>query len=108
MATIKDNLEKTHLSAQAEVRNTDAFGYLRHTTTKVFDLIYVAPPQYESLWVQAMHLLAERPELVSPDGMVVVQIDPKEYEPLALNDFEEIEQRKYGSTLLVFYRRKAK
>jgi hypothetical protein len=32
-----------------------------------------------------------------------VQIHPKEYEDVVLEHFEEIEQRRYGSTLLVFY-----
>ena len=102
--TIKDNLAATRLTEQAEVRHTDAFGYLRHTA-KSFDLIYVAPPQYESLWVQAMHIIAERPELVTETGLVIVQIDPKEYEQLSLSAFKETSQRKYGNTLLLFYER---
>ena len=37
------------------------------------------------------------------DGEIIVQIHPKEYEVVPLENFEEIEQRKYSSTLLVFY-----
>jgi hypothetical protein len=37
-----------------------------------------------------------------------VQIDPKEYRDLELKNLEEIEQRRYGSTLLVFYGQKEK
>lgn len=103
--TIKKNLETTGLIARAEVRHYDAFSFLR-STAKTFDLIYVAPPQYESLWIQAMQTIAERPEIVTPQGLVVVQIDPKEYEPLNLAAFEETEQRRYGNTALVFYRSK--
>jgi len=101
--TIKANLETTGFVASAEVRHYDAFSFLRNSA-KSFDLIYVAPPQYESLWVQAMQTIAERPEIVTPTGLVVVQIDPKEYEALSLTQFQETEQRKYGNTLLVFYR----
>jgi 16S rRNA (guanine966-N2)-methyltransferase len=100
--TIKENLVATRLTEQAEVRHTDAFGYLRHAS-KTFDFIYVAPPQFESLWVQAMHIIAERPELVNEGGLVVVQIDPKEYEALNLSSFKEAAQRKYGNTLLLFF-----
>jgi 16S rRNA (guanine966-N2)-methyltransferase len=103
--TIKENLVTTRLVDQAEVRHTDAFGYLRNTV-KRFDLIYVAPPQFESLWVQAMHIIAERPEIINADGLVIVQIDPKEYEALDLADFKESAQRKYGNTLLLFYEKK--
>ena len=43
---------------------------------------------------------------LSEDGWVIVQIDPREYKKLALENLEEIEQRKYGSTMLIFYERK--
>ena len=100
--TIKDNLTTTGLADKAEVRHTDAFGYLRRAA-KSFDLIFVAPPQYKGLWIEAMQTIAERPELVKLDGTVVVQIDPKEYETLNLTHFELSDERKYGSTLLLFY-----
>ena len=100
--TIKRNLEITGLTAQAEVRQTDAFAYVRNTS-KQFDIIYIAPPQFESLWIQAMQTIAERPEILKPDGRIVVQIDPKEYESLTLSAFEEFERRKYGNTELIFY-----
>lgn len=102
--TVKQNLESTGLKSQAEVWHKDAFAYLR-TCKKSFDLIYVAPPQYETLWLQAMHAIAERPELVSANGQIIVQIDPKEYEPLDLTQFAEVRQKKYGNTLLVFFGR---
>ena len=100
--TIKSNLETTALKDKAEVRHTDAFVYLKNST-KSFDLIYVAPPQYEGIWIEAMRTLAERPHLLSQRGMVIVQIDPKEYEPLDLHTLVETKQRKYGNTVLVFY-----
>jgi 16S rRNA (guanine966-N2)-methyltransferase len=102
VATIKHNLEVTDLSDKAEVRHTDAFTYAKNTT-KSFDLIYVAPPQYKGIWIEAMRLLAERPHLLNRGGTLIVQIDPKEYEPLDLSAFHETQQRKYGSTVLVFY-----
>ena len=99
---IRENLESAHLSSQAEVRHTDSFTYLRNTS-KNFDLIYIAPPQYKALWLQALHFIAERPGLLKPGGRVIVQIDPKEYEPAQMTALQETDQRKYGSTLLVFY-----
>jgi 16S rRNA (guanine(966)-N(2))-methyltransferase RsmD len=105
IATIKDNLATTQLSERAEVRHTDAFVYLRNCS-KVFDLIFVAPPQYKGLWIEALRIIAERPHLLAHDGMIVVQIDPKEYESLDLVAFQEDSQRKYGNTLFVFYSKK--
>lgn len=100
--TIKSNLETTGLKDKAEVRHTDAFVYLKNST-KSFDLVYVAPPQYEGIWIEAMRTIAERPHLVAPGGMIIVQIDPKEYEQLNLHTFTEAKQRRYGNTVLVFY-----
>jgi 16S rRNA (guanine(966)-N(2))-methyltransferase RsmD len=102
ISTIKDNLATTQLSDKAEVRHTDAFVYLKNSS-KVFDLIFVAPPQYKGIWTEAMRTIAERPHLLADDGKIVVQIDPKEYEPLDLLSFTEDSQRKYGNTLFVFY-----
>ncbi|MBX7138905.1 MAG: 16S rRNA (guanine(966)-N(2))-methyltransferase RsmD [Oligoflexia bacterium] len=101
--TIKENLEATGLSDRAEVRNQDAFTFLRNTR-KSFDLIYIAPPQYKAIWVEAMQAIAERPEIVTADGRVIVQIDPNEYEPLNLASLVEADQRKYGNSLLVFFK----
>lgn len=102
VSTIKDNLATTQLSDKGEVRHTDAFVYLKNSS-KVFDLIFVAPPQYKGIWSEAMRTIAERPHLLADDGKIVVQIDPKEYEPLDLLPFKEDSQRKYGNTLFVFY-----
>lgn len=100
--TIKKNLTETGLAERAEVRHTDAFSYLRACKSK-FDLIFIAPPQYQALWLQALHAIAERPDILAADGLIVVQIDPKEYESLLASSFKESDSRKYGNSLLVFY-----
>jgi 16S rRNA (guanine(966)-N(2))-methyltransferase RsmD len=102
IATIKENLSTTELSAQAEVRHTDAFVYLRNCA-KSFDIIFVAPPQYRGVWIEAMRTIAERPHILPPTGQVIVQIDPKEYEPLELSSLYEQQQRRYGNSLLLFW-----
>ena len=106
VATIKENLEHCQLTERAEVRHTDAFIYLKNST-RSFDLIFIAPPQYKGLWSEALRTIAERPELISPDGIVVVQIDPKELEPINMTHLCELEQRRYGNTILMFYGRPA-
>lgn len=103
--TIRDNLRAARLREKATVYHQDAFLYLRNTD-RVFDIIYIAPPQYKALWVKALHQIAERPEVVAAGGMLIAQIDPKEYEEVSLSDFEEVRQRRYGSTLLVFYEKR--
>jgi 16S rRNA (guanine966-N2)-methyltransferase len=113
IATVKKNLESTGFSGSAVVRQTNAIDFLK-TTTGPFDFIYIAPPQYKNLWVEAMRVLATRPELLSPpssdgddeesSGLAIVQIDPREYESLRdLGGLREVRQKRYGNTLLVFY-----
>jgi 16S rRNA G966 N2-methylase RsmD len=40
---------------------------------------------------------------LKPDGAVIAQIHPSEYEDLALQQLALYDERKYGSTLLCFY-----
>jgi 16S rRNA (guanine966-N2)-methyltransferase len=104
VTTAKENLLKTHLSDRAEVRRTDAFTYLRKTS-KAFDLIYIAPPQYQGLWLEALKEIAERPSLLTPNGQAIVQIDPKEHDQFSSPTLSLEDERTYGNTLLLFYRR---
>jgi 16S rRNA (guanine966-N2)-methyltransferase len=114
VATIKTNLQATGLAHQAEVLRGDGRDYLRDTK-RSFDVIYIAPPQYKKIWIDALGRLAERPELVErpvaipetehPSGIAIAQIDPREYEVLDLGVIEETRQKRYGNTLLVFYER---
>jgi 16S rRNA (guanine966-N2)-methyltransferase len=104
ITTIKKNLAQTKLTSQAEVRHTDCFGYVRNTQ-RAFDIIYVAPPQYKGIWLEALHILAERPHLLSDEGQIIIQIDPKEDESVELTTLREVNRRKYGNSLLVFYRK---
>src|SRR5437016_1937433 len=101
VATINRNLATTGFSDRANVRQGDAFEYLRGTK-RSFDLIYIAPPQYKNLWVKAMHQIAGRPEVLHrpsaesaehpTSGLAIVQIDPKEYEFLDLGELREMRQ----------------
>lgn len=108
ISTIKENLRLTHLEQGAEVLHMDAFAFLRQSPTRNFDFIFIAPPQYKGLWEKSLQTLDLNPAWLSPHGTVIVQIDPKEYKPLErLTNLEEVEQRHYGSTRLVFYRSKS-
>lgn len=104
--TINFNVEHCGFKSQAEIRRADAFTFLSSPSDRKFEYIYIAPPQYQDMWAKALELVDENPEWLSEDGWVIAQIDPKEYKPLALENLEEFEQRKYGTTLLVFYERK--
>jgi 16S rRNA (guanine966-N2)-methyltransferase len=100
--TIARNLEITHFKENATIHRGDAFGYLGRRIVRQFDMVYIAPPQYQGLWQRAIEVLDERVEWLHPDAVLIAQMHPKEYRPLVLKNLVEYDQRRYGSTLLVF------
>ncbi len=103
--TILKNLANCRFSNHAEVRKGDAFSMLTAQADRQFEYIYIAPPQYKGMWAQALKLVDDRMGWLTDDGTVIVQIDPTEYQEVELKNLVEGEQRKYGSTLLIFYDR---
>jgi 16S rRNA (guanine966-N2)-methyltransferase len=103
ITTLRANLQRTRLQDRARVVQGDVFRFLAGQA-EPFDLVYIAPPQYQGLWGKTLLSLDRNPALLRPDGVAIVQIFPKELEPLALTNLRLTEQRKYGSTLLCFYR----
>lgn len=106
---LRENLRATHMTGQARVVQEDVFRFLLLANQSVdpqeqFDIIYVAPPQYQDLWAQTLVALDGHP-LLAPEGTIVAQIFPKEYRALPLQDLVLTDQRKYGSTMLCFYER---
>jgi len=106
--TIKWNLDHCGFSPKAEIRRGDAFAMLAANPDKAFEYIYIAPPQFKEMWSRALLALDESISWLTETGWAIVQIAPKEYRAPELKNLEEIDQRKYGSTLLVFYERKEK
>jgi 16S rRNA (guanine966-N2)-methyltransferase len=109
ISTIIENLNSTGLRNGAEVVRFDAFKFLEHPPRYIFDYIYIAPPQYKQMWSRALQVLDRHIDWLSEDAWVIVQIHPVEYESTGeaflLKNLVEFNQRHYGSTLLVFYRR---
>jgi len=105
--TINTNLETTRLKTNGQVTQGDAFNLLRSAPIKSYDYIYIAPPQYKNMWSEALLMLDENPGWLSESGWVIVQIHPVEVKEMSLDNLEEFDRRKYGSTMLVFYERKA-
>ncbi len=106
--TIGENLRNTKLAKQAYVKRGDSLQFLKSPPLNVepFDLIYIAPPQYKELWIEAIEIIDQSLDFwLKPDGVVIVQIHPREFKDLDLRDLFLYDERKYGSTLLCFYDR---
>jgi 16S rRNA G966 N2-methylase RsmD len=69
-------------------------------------MIYVAPPQYQEMAARALGLL-DTSSLLATDGLVIVQIHPKERPGVVgvpLKKLVQTDERRYGSTLLLFFK----
>ncbi len=103
VGTIHANLETTGLAPRATVVQRNAFAFLESRPAEPYDLVYVAPPQYKGLWRRALELLDQGAGWLAPDALVVVQIDPKEEQEMALTRLRPVDRRRYGNTLLLFF-----
>lgn len=103
LRTIGHNLQSTGLAGSAHVVKGDAFKFLVRPMDP-FEFVYIAPPQYRGLWKGALQKI-DQSRLLVEDGYAIVQIHPREREDVALATLRLVDERRYGSTLLLFFRR---
>ncbi len=103
LRAIQANLELTKLQERGTIVRADAFKYLDTHTPEPFDYIFIAPPQYRGWWAQILQLIDTRTAWLEDDAWLIVQINPTEYEPVALTNLVMFDQRSYGSVMLCFY-----
>ena len=104
--TLVSNIKLTRFEKQAKAYFGDVFNILRGVPDREFEYIYVAPPQYKEMWKRIMEVLDKNDGWLTDDGWIIVQIHPIEREDLELESYELFDERKYGSTTLLFYCRK--
>jgi len=102
LAGIRHNLEVTGLSPRADVVARDVFAYLRDSPSP-FDVIFVAPPQWQGLWPRAVALLDREPGWLAEGAVVVVQHDPAESTPLELDHLHLADERTYSRVRFTFF-----
>jgi 16S rRNA (guanine(966)-N(2))-methyltransferase RsmD len=106
-AVLRENLRTTGLAVRAEVIRGDAFRFLDRAAAqgRRYDMVYIAPPQYHQMAAKALAQVDRLP-LLEPGALAIVQIFPKErvdFDQLFLRTFRQVDERRYGSTLLLFY-----
>ena len=100
---IHENLKHTKLADKAEVRMINAFDLLKNPPPRIFDYIFIAPPQYKGLWLDCLRTLDSNPAWLGENTIVIVQIDPHEQEQVLFQHLRDYDQRRYGRTLLWFF-----
>ena len=101
--TILQNLSHCRVAERATVARRDSFDFIERFEGEPFDLVYIAPPQYRALWKEALCAVDACGDMLLEESVVIVQMDPKEETPIALENLLEFDRRRYGSVLLVFY-----
>jgi len=103
--TILANLRHCQLDQQAMVERVDSFAFLQRQHGAPFDLIFIAPPQYQGLWHKALQQIDRQGALLTEFSAVIVQIHPREATAVALEHLQEYDRRQYGSVMFIFYAR---
>lgn len=77
----------------------DVFKFIpaRHELGQTFDIIMIAPPQYQGLIDRALQTLANHP-VFTEDTLILCQHDTKETRKIDFANFQIVQRRKYGNT----------
>lgn len=101
---LKENLNLIQDKSAFSLQMCDAFSFIPASQNTQYDFVFIAPPQYKGFWEKAVQMIDAHPKSISPQGTMIVQIDPTELNKKELVNFIVTDKRKYGSTLLLFYK----
>lgn len=104
---LKQNVENLNFNDICKCFNLDAYSALNHFADKgiVFDLIFIDPPYLKDMIPPAVDIISNR-NLLCEDGLIVTKIDSKEVIYEGNDNIKLIDFRKYGNTIVCFYRHK--
>ena len=106
---IRTNLDKTRLTAGAELICLDVFAALARTlSTRRFELIFADPPytsaDQPSDYAAQLITNANLPVILSPGGLFVLEKSPRHPLPSDTAHWEIVRQKRYGTTEVIFLR----
>jgi 16S rRNA G966 N2-methylase RsmD len=94
-------MRELDLEARSTVLAGDAVALAaRHVPASPWQLVFVDPPYRSDLAVRAVQTLAH----LAPDAVIVIEHDRRNAPPDALRSLLRTDQRRYGDTLVSFYR----
>lgn len=90
---------------ESEVRlvGTSAESYLKKTEPESFDIVYLDPPFDYPEKRKLIELVADS-GVLRPRGLCIIHYPREEELPETAGSLEEVDTRKYGGSLLRFYR----
>jgi 16S rRNA (guanine(966)-N(2))-methyltransferase RsmD len=103
LAAVKANLHELGLEDRATVIAGDAVALAaRHTPAAPYRLVFIDPPYRSDLAVRAAQILP--PANLADDSVIVIEHDRRNAPPDELGSLLRTDQRRYGDTLVSFYR----
>lgn len=100
---VEENLALTRLSERAQVRCSDALGYLSALSRK-FDIIFLDPPYAEELLEKSLKHIAEF-DILNPHGIIVAESPLEKVLPELPSPYRLAKEYRYGKIKVSVYRR---
>ena len=102
---VKSNIKKARVENESTILNLDfknAIDRLK-IQNKKFDIIFMDPPYYKNMFIDALSSIDEA-DLLCDDGIIVVEHDTKDKFVDKIGRLEKTRDKKYGNTTLTFYK----
>lgn len=103
---IRKNLEKLGFKDKANVIKEDVLRFVRGKNQERFNIVFADPPYGKGLCQKILEVLTER-NFLDSQGVLVIEHHKKEKIEEKKN-FILLKQKKYGDTLVSFFREKSK
>ena len=100
---IRENLNRTKLSAQASVVQSDYLNYLKNCNQK-FDIIILDPPYAEKFLENSLNLITEI-DILQYGGIIVTERPLEKDLSFEFEGFSRSKEYKYGKTVITLFRR---
>ncbi len=101
---VKENLIHTKLHDMADVLNIDWLSYIntRYNGIIKYNIIFIDPPYSKGLVEEALKAISDR-DMLSNDGIIVVETDKQDIIPESIGRFGKADIREYGRTIITIY-----
>ena len=100
---IRENLNRTKLTEQAQVLRSDYLQYLKRCKDR-FDIIFLDPPYAEIFLENSLKIITEI-DILQSDGIIVAERPLGKELPWEFEGYSRSRDYKYGNTLLTVYRK---
>lgn len=100
---IRENLVRCQLPAKAELIVGDVWVVLRGFSAGSFDLVFLDPPYRQGSAGRALTEV-DRLSLLTENGILCAETPADESLPEAVGRLQRIDQRRYGTVMINFYR----